>query len=232
MPTTLEVLEAIPISPSIKRVRFFAYDLLNTSIDPGSPVVLDFPAQDSEPPSSRRFTLLDFDSRTGDLLIDFVVHSSGGVAAKWARVATTGNKLAMSLTGEGAPQLPAGARKVVLAGDASALPALSVIAAQLEPRQVADILVEVPSPGDVRAFASRAALNVEWLVPAPADPRPLPRAVRKLPVDNADFWWVACETVSAQAVSEHLSKDRGITAERMSVASYWQAQELVNSWAQ
>ncbi len=229
MPTTLEVLEALVISPSIRRVRFFAYELLHQDIEPAATVLLEFPPlTEDQPPRLRKYTVLDFDPRTGDLLIDFVVPTrqgtAAGPAADWATVAAPGYQLDLHLAPEPPPQLPAGAHEVVLAGDATALPAITALVAQLEPRQVADILIEVPSPGDVRAFASRAALNVEWLVPTPGDPRPLPRAVRKLPVESPGFWWVACEETSAQAILEHLTGDRGVPEELTSVNVFWKSE--------
>lgn len=214
----LEVLEVIDLSPSYRRVRFFAYHLLGAELAPAATVKLVFGAG-----AARPFTLAGFDSRSGELSVDFLLHGNGGSANDWVRQAAPGQSLSMFGPNGERAALPLGARRLVLAGDGAALPTLAAMVAALEPQQAADILVEVPTLADVRNLESPAALNVEWLVPSAPDPRPLPRAVRRLPVDKVDHWFIACEATSARLVTEHLEQERGVPEHARRVLAYWQA---------
>lgn len=217
-PRPLEVLHVTDLSPSYRRVRFFAYHLLGAQLDPAPTVELAFPDGRLRP-----FTVVEFDAKAGELSIDFLLHGNGGSANTWASAAAAGQTLGVCGPSGQAARLPAGINKVVLAGDASALPTLTALAAHLEPHQVADIVVQVPSTADVHTFDSPAALNVEWLVATAAEPRPLPRALRKLPVDKVDHWWVACEATSARLVREHLAMERAVSEAQSQVTAYWSA---------
>lgn len=223
-PRALEVLEVGDVSPSYRRVRFAAPELVGVDLGAALTIKLRFPSPHPEGrPHGRPLTLINFDQATGQFDVDFVLHEHDGVAVNWAKSAAPGMGLEMFGPRGGGDALPEGARHVVLAGDATALPAIQALVGRLAPEARADVLVEVPTAADARAFDSRAALNVEWLVPDDNDPRPLRRALRKLPVEDVDFWWVACELGAAREIRAHLTDERGVGAERLRVTPYWRA---------
>ncbi len=224
VPKTLEVVGVRDVSPNYRRVRFVCAELLNAQDLEAMTIKLLFPAaEQGARPFGRPFTLCNFDPLTGEFDVDFVLHDHAGVAVAWARQAQPGATLGMFGPRGTGEVVPDEARRVVLAGDATALPAIAMIASRLAPYVRADVIVEVPSLADVRQISSAAALDVEWLVADGADPRPLARSIRKLPVENIDLWWVAAELGVAREVRAHLTEERGVAADRMRVSPYWKS---------
>ena len=224
VPRTVEVVAVSDVSPSYRRVRFVAPELIQADVGAAITIKLLFPnAEPGARPHGRPFTLCGFDALTGEFDVDFVLHDHAGVAVAWARQARPGATLQMFGPRGAGDATPEDARHVVLVGDATALPAIGVIASRLAPYVKADVLVEVPSLADVRPLSSPAALDVEWLVAEPGDPRPLARAVRKLPVDDVDRWWVAAELGVVREVRAHLLEERGVPAARGRATPYWKA---------
>jgi NADPH-dependent ferric siderophore reductase len=118
--------------------------------------------------------------------VDFVLHGvrdgHAGPASAWAAAATVGSEVVLvgpSSPGTGrlwgvewAP--PAEARTLLLAGDETAVPAVSAILERLPVGVKATVVLEVPRGGDLLDLRSPADLTVEWL------PRNGSRAVGEL----------------------------------------------------
>lgn len=221
----LTVVALTQLSTSYKRVRFVAPDLRGADIGNASTVKLLFPSPDpTTRPSERPFTLLDLDAANGEFNVDFVLHDHAGVAVDWVRRARTGDALRM-LGPCGAGMLLEGAKRLVLVGDATAVPAIRALVKRAGPELCADVLLKVPTHGDVLPLSSRAALNTQWLVSDTNDPQQLLAAVRALPVEtsNVDLWWVACEKRGAIDIGTHLQETRAVEANRLKVTPYWKA---------
>lgn len=117
------------------------------------------------------------------LVIDFVLHlpetdtDAGGPATLWASRAALGDTVAVvgpnrQVSGPnyaGIEWRPGDARRVLLAGDETAVPAVAGILTHLSSRPDADqwsgnVLLEVPHPGDRLDIVTPPAINVSWLV--------------------------------------------------------------------
>lgn len=109
--------------------------------------------------------------------VDFVLHGIGdgagpaGPASRWAAGAAVGDEVV--LVGPDAPGTgrmwgvewapPAEARTLLLAGDETAVPAVSAVLEQLPAGIAVTALLEVPDAGDILDLRSDADLTVEWL---------------------------------------------------------------------
>lgn len=108
--------------------------------------------------------------------IDFVLHGETGPASSWATHAQIGDEVALIGPNRrfGADcqghewNPPAAARTVLIAGDETAVPAITGILHSMSswrrlPERV-HVVLEVPQPGDVIDLPMPEGVNVEWLI--------------------------------------------------------------------
>ncbi|HYH77093.1 MAG TPA: siderophore-interacting protein [Arthrobacter sp.] len=133
--------------------------------------------------------------------VDFVMHfdaeGHGGPAANWARNAKPGdsitiigpnNRAAQCYTAEiygGIEWRPGMAQRILLAGDETAIPAISAILESLPPYMTGHAFLEVPQAGDFLDLTTKADVDITWLARGAAIGRSRPhgellqQAVRK-----------------------------------------------------
>ncbi|MET8389147.1 siderophore-interacting protein [Streptosporangium canum] len=119
----------------------------------------------------RTYTVRAVRPRQRELDIDFVLHGDASPASRWATYAAPGHRAVVigpnaahpGPTGgqEWAP--PAGATRLLLAGDETAVPAIAAIAESLSGDVRARILLEVPQGADVLPLDVRPGVEVTWL---------------------------------------------------------------------
>jgi NADPH-dependent ferric siderophore reductase len=103
--------------------------------------------------------------------VDFVLHGPTGPASAWAERARPGDGVVLvgpNARFPGTPggvewRPPAGARALLLAGDDTAVPALSAIAEALPAGTGARVLLEVPTADDVLDLDVPADVRLTWL---------------------------------------------------------------------
>ena len=131
--------------------------------------------------SMRTYTVRNarLDSVYPEIDVDFVMHfdaqGHGGPAANWALNAKPGdaitiigpnNRAAHCVTAEiysGIEWRPGLAQRVLLAGDETAIPAISAILASLPEYMTGHAFLEVPEAGDFQELTSPAAIDITWL---------------------------------------------------------------------
>lgn len=182
----------------------------------------------SERPITRTYSVRRFDTRTGELDVDFVLHAEPGPASRWAEHAGPGDRL--GLAGPGGPDPMLGAADFYLfAGDLSALPAISALLPSVPATARAHVVLEVED--DVEALLPTAAARVSleqvrrarYTQSATPDAA-LVSAVRDVawPVPNErGFAWVAGESSAVVAIREHLRGERGLAREQLYSVPYW-----------
>lgn len=128
-------------------------------------------------PSARRnpfrtYTVRRVDVAARELTVDFVVHHEAGPAGAWAERAAVGDELVIVGPDERSPHSRVGldwhprtARRLLLAGDETAAPAICSILESLDPRCEVDAFVEVPRAEDELRPELPAASGVRltWL---------------------------------------------------------------------
>lgn len=115
----------------------------------------------------RRFVEAGAESR---LEVDFALHEGGecGPAARWAAAARTGDRLVLLGPARGRPYggiefAPGAATDVLLAGDETAVPAISAIVEEGLAGRRAAAFLEVPCAADVLDLTAPADVTVTWL---------------------------------------------------------------------
>lgn len=128
--------------------------------------------------------------------VDFVLHPPhggpsthgihSGPACRWASEAKPGDRVLLVGPRRGEPWggvefRPSGARAVLLAGDETAVPAISRILADLEPGMTGHVFLEVPSQDDILPLEAPAGFELHWL------PRDVAGADSESPQPQAGF---------------------------------------------
>ena len=172
--------------------------------------------------SLRSYTARRQDPERGEVEIDFVLHGDGPAAA-WAGGAAPGALLGVAGSGPLGDR-PAG--HLLLAGDETALPAISRVLGAAAPGTVGTALLEVAGPEEEQPLAAPPGVEVRWLhrggIP-PGGSTLLADAVAALPrPPGADlFAWVAAESAAVRAVRGDLRGRWGLSRAQHHAIGYW-----------
>jgi NADPH-dependent ferric siderophore reductase len=170
----------------------------------------------------RSYTARRQDPDAGLVDIDFVLHGDGPAAA-WAGAAQAGALIAVA--GGGA----LGSRHaawLLLAGDETALPAISRILAEAPPATAGIALVEVAGHDEEQPLRAPAGVTVRWLHrggTAPGETTLLTDAVAALDRPAADdvFAWVAAESGAVRTIRADLRGRWGLSRAQHHAIGYW-----------
>lgn len=244
-PRMLTVLGAEAVTPRVRRIRLGGPGLLGLDDAwPGAHLKLFFPrAGQAEPvlpmvegqtvrwpvpelrPVVRTYSLRAYELSGPEpyLEVDFVLHTPHGPASAWAVSAAPGARL--GLAGPGGPRsILAGRGPYLLAGDASALPAM---AAQLEamPSDARGVcFVSIPSEAERQRIVHPPGVTLTWLVAGtPGSPAtdlvtrvleaPAQLGVRRL--------WLAGEDAQVRALRDPLMVRFGLRPSDVYAVPYW-----------
>jgi NADPH-dependent ferric siderophore reductase len=172
--------------------------------------------------SLRSYTARRQDPVAGEVEIDFVLHGDGPAAA-WAAAAAPGAPIG-SAGGGSLGERPAG--HLLLAGDETALPAISRILAEAAPTAVGTALVEVAGPAEEQPLAAPAGITVRWLHRGgvlPGESTLLADAVAGLdrPEGEDLFAWVAAESAAVRVIRADLRARWGLGRAQHHAIGYW-----------
>ena len=220
----LTVVATERLSPHLVRVRLGGpgFALFEDRPETDKYVKLKFttPAPENHP-VTRTYTVrrVDHDAQTLD--IDFVVHGDEGLAGPWAASAQPGAVL--TLIGPGGGYLPAAdADWHLLAGDLSAVPAISAALEALPDDAVGVALIEIDSDDARIAVTAPEGVEVRLLVDAEHDPAHLADAVRGVPWREGRVQVFAHgERESMKALRRVLFDERGLDRGQVSLSGYW-----------
>ena len=184
------------------------YVKLMFPIDGGFPDNIDALPRDQMPPR-RTYTIRSHDAEADELTIDFVHHGDSGLAGPWAANAQPGDELYFAGPGGAyAPDLTADWH--LLIGDESALPA---IGAALEALPATATVIAVVGSTEPQQLPHA----VRWVEPAD-----VVRTVRDLTFPTGRVHaFVHGETGLVKELRDHLTGDRGLTREQLSISGYW-----------
>jgi NADPH-dependent ferric siderophore reductase len=164
----------------------------------------------------RDYTPRAYDRQMGEVTIEFVCHGEGD-ATKWAQQAKAGQR-AIIAGPRGSMIVPMNYSWHLLAGDATALPAIHRRLEELPDGARAFVIVQVDDPADVRQFHSEAQVQVQWV----ATQAELLDAVRTLQLPPGHgFAWAAGEATTMAQLREILVTEKAHPKEAMKIAAYW-----------
>ncbi len=236
---TVEVSRVVHRSPRMVRVTLAGPEL--TGFDPGLPaasvrlllppdgseLVLptwngnEFLHDDGSRPIIRTLTPLRFDPDPPELDVEIVRHGHG-LLSSWAGTVQPGDPVAVSGTGRGY-EIDPDARSFLLAGDESALPAISVLLEALPPEAGVRVLAEVHDLDGRLDLPAHPGATVDW---HPFEPGGRAGDALVAAVTGAELTpdvrvWVAGEAAAVQRIRRHLFDDRGLGRSQAVVRGYW-----------
>jgi NADPH-dependent ferric siderophore reductase len=170
----------------------------------------------------RSYTARRQDPDAGVVEVDFVLHGDGP-AASWATAAAPGSLLAVA----GAASLAERpARWLLLAGDETALPAISRLLAAARPDTSGVAFLEVAGPEEEQPLDAPAGITVRWLHRGgtpPGESTLLVDAVAALDRPEGDdvFAWVGAESAAVRAIRADLRGRWGLGRSQHHAIGYW-----------
>lgn len=153
--------------------------------------------------------------------VDIVLHG-GGIASSWAARAEPGDEAAVSGPGRGFDVDP-DVRSYLLAGDESAIPAISQLLEAIPDGTSIDVRVEVGDPDARLELPGHPGATVTWhdLDPDARVGDALVAAVESAEIADGTHVWVAGEAAAVQRIRKHLAGDRDLPRSRTTVRGYW-----------
>lgn len=181
-------------------------------------------------PPMRTFTIVDL--RAGELDVDFVLHGDVGPAGRWANRAEPGDRVAILGPNALCPTVfgyeyrpDADTDWTLLAGDETALPAITGILGAMPAGRRALVFIEVDSVAERRPLPCAGEAEVTWLSRdgAPAEGGGLlRRAIEEasFPVGRP-YAWLAGESGAVVGLRRHLVNERGVDRKDVYFSGYW-----------
>lgn len=174
-------------------------------------------------PLTRTYTVRRYNRDTCEMDFDFVLHEAEGPASDWAKRAAPGDQLIF--VGPSPAYVPdPTADWHLLAGDETALPAITQILRELPPEAKVRVFVEVADAAEEQDVS----VPVTWLHRDGTDDL-LARTVAAadLPEGRVDAW-LAGERAAMVALRRHLLDVRGYDRSRVRPTTYWRRGETGN----
>jgi NADPH-dependent ferric siderophore reductase len=164
-------------------------------------------------PVRRDYTPRRYDREARELTIEFALHGHGK-ASSWARQAAVGQRATIGGP-RGSMIVPADYAWHLLAGDASALPA---IRRRMEELPAGVRAIVIVACADVVTLTSAARIDV-WQVP---DGDALVEAIRAMPLPGDDaFVWFGGEASIAAKVRDVVHGEKGFPRTASRISAYW-----------
>jgi NADPH-dependent ferric siderophore reductase len=181
----------------------------------------EFLLPDGSRPTIRTFTPRRVAADPPALDVEVVLHG-GGAASAWAERAAAGAVVAVSGPGRGYA-VDRDAPRFLLAGDETAIPAISQLLEALPAETPVDVHIEVAQPDARLVLPSHPHANVAWhdLAAGAAPGDALVTAIRDAHIAAEARVWVAGEAAGVQRVRRHLFAERGLPRAQASVRGYW-----------
>jgi NADPH-dependent ferric siderophore reductase len=171
-------------------------------------------------PRMRTYTVRAFDAAKAELTIDFVHHGDTGLAGPWAAAAEPGDPL--RLVGPGGAYAPdPEADWHLLVGDEAAIPAIGAALERIPAGTPVHAILQVGAQADEQPLPTAADLRLRWLH-RDTDAVRLVDAVRELefPAGRVHAF-VHGEAVEVREVRRHLTRERDVPRDDLSVSGYW-----------
>lgn len=176
---------------------------------------------DAPRPIVRTYTPRRFNSETGTLEVQFVLHGDGP-ASDWAQKAKAGDKVAVGGPG-GRFQLDLDAHRWWIAGDESAIPAIATLLEALPPTAIADVHLEIGEATDEVDLKTPAKASISWHRRSEPDAwgEVLLEAAEHASIGKQTQVWVACEAAAVRRIRKHFLAERGLEPSSVTTRGYW-----------
>lgn len=223
-PRNLTVVKKAWITPRLLRITLGGGDLADFPAGRESANCKIIVPSKPNGTSVRTYTIRSFDAVRREVDIDFFIHENPGPASYWAANAALGSELV--LKGPSSPKLVnSNADYVLLAGDMSALPAISANLELLDDKTTGFAVLEVVDRSDQHPLQKPPGVSVQWVM----NPHPekanqiLVEAVKaiELPLGSGGVW-IAGESSAVKTLRNHFKQELGFPRESVYASGYWQ----------
>lgn len=219
----VRVVDARRVTPRMIRVRLTGVELHGwVPTGHGDEYCQVFVPSGHGDPVARLYTVRRHDPAVPEIDIDVVDHP-GGLAARWARRARPGDRLAIGPAAAGAGPGPDRTR-LHLIGDATALPAIGRTVEALAADVRVRVTAVVTDRAEQQTWPTAADAAVMWIrVPDIREvPAALMAAVVALPdLGPTDHVWTAGEASAARAARTYLRQNRALSGSSFLAMGYW-----------
>ncbi|MGM9425535.1 siderophore-interacting protein [Hydrogenophaga sp. MI9] len=212
----VRVLRTERLSPGLQAVTFGGASLAGfTSLSFDDH--LKFIFSDAHGQEQRRdYTPRHFDASKNELTLVFALHD-GGAASDWAQRAQVGDAAVIGGP-RGSMVIPDHLDWYLLAGDATALPAMARRLEELPAAARTVVLLQTGDAQDQNLLPARAGLTRQWL----PDTAALIEATRHVALpDGEGFVWCAGEAGTMAQLRDVLITERGLARTHVKVSAYW-----------
>jgi NADPH-dependent ferric siderophore reductase len=210
------------------------------------PLTLDSFAElpSAKQPVIRTLTVRRADAAAREIAIDVVVHGEHGAAGHWAATAEPGQP-AYLMGPSGAYSPDPAADWHLLAGDETALPAISVALEALPANAIGKVFIEIAGPEDEIPLIAPDGVQINWIYRGgradlvgedrAGDHAPLIEAVKTaawLPGQVHAFVHGEAQAVMHN-IRPYIRKDREVDAKWASISGYWRrgrTEETFRQW--
>lgn len=226
-PRVLTVIGRRQITPNMLRITLGGPGLATFPAEQaGGYVKLNLPSSSGKP-IIRTYTVAA--QRIDEIDCDFALHGltgtgHAGPATQWALDCAPGDTIAVGGPGPAKPLEP-GFGFYLLAGDMTALPAISVNLAALPADARGVAVIEVMSEVDCQPLAKPDGVDLRWVIRAQpgSDADALATMVRAVDLPPQVYAWVACEFSAMQRLRAYLRDERSLGPDRLYISSYWKS---------
>lgn len=180
------------------------------------------PARGGGEVSQRGYTFVDVQPRDGTFALDFVLHETAGPAGDWARRAAPGDRLEAALT-PAKISVPDGTTAMLLAGDATALPAILSWLAHVPDTVAVKVYLEDEHDDHVALpLESRRRTEFTWVTPDGGRGAALAAAITAgEPATPGRYAWAAGERSLVKALRPVFRDHLGLDRAHCFTQSYW-----------
>jgi NADPH-dependent ferric siderophore reductase len=228
-PRTATVLARREITPNMLRITL------------GGPGMADFPSGSAGgyiklrllpdgadgPVMVRTYTIRD--QQDGSIDVDFALHTDDkgdhGPATSWAMHAAIGDRIQLGGPGPAKP-LPEGHDFYLVAGDMTALPAISVNLERLPANAIGYGIIEVQCEEDRQDITVPYGFDLDFVVnpvPGTGADTMLAKLRAAAPREGEMYAWVASEFETMRVLRGFLRDELGLAREQLYISSYWKA---------
>ena len=177
----------------------------------------------TEPAQVRAYTPRRFDAARRELEIEVILHGDSP-GSRWAISAKPGDPIDLRGPGGRGHTVDPTASWHLLAGDACAVPAMSMVLEALPASAHAIVVVEVDDAAEERALPSPAQVRMWWVRAGEVSGEALETAVRSIDLpEGTGQVFLACESGSMRRIRQHLIQARGLAPATMHTRGYWKA---------
>lgn len=171
----------------------------------------------------RAYTPRRFDAVRHEIEIEVILHGDSP-GSHWAARARPGDPIELRGPGGRGHTVDPTAAWHLLAGDACAVPAISMVLEALPASARAVVIIEVDDIAEERPLASPAQVQPWWVRAGEVPGEALETAVRSIDLPGgAGQVFLACESGAMRRIREHLIQARGLAPAAMHTRGYWKA---------